>query len=49
MAALGAGGEALAGAARLAEELVRHDNPFPDVLAAVADAAGVGTGATTAR
>ncbi len=49
VAALAAGGEALAGAARLAEELVRHDNPFPDVLAAVADAAGVGTGAATAR
>jgi 1,4-alpha-glucan branching enzyme len=39
VAALGAGGEALAGAARLAEELGRHDNPFPDVLGAIAEAA----------
>jgi len=49
VAALGAGGDALTAATRLAEELARHDNPFPDVLAAVADAVGVGPGAATVR
>jgi len=44
------GGDAdLTVATRLAEELARHDNPFPDVLASVADALGVGAGAANGR
>ena len=48
VAALGSGGD-LEGAARLADDLMRHDDPFPDVLAAVAEAAQVRKGAAIAR
>lgn len=45
----GAGPDRLGAATQLAEELGRHDDPFPDVLAAVARAVEVRQRATAAR